>query len=199
MYTTSRDYRSLEKKVKILELRDLVLIVDVSPSMGKSYQDLRPSKLHSVKEALAYFIPQGLKAGNIRMGIVVFYRIAFPVLHPTEDGKKALRTISLLDIGGPGSAPGNGLIEAVKILRNSVRKKKALLLTDGGFNEGIRLDYAAVYASNSKVRVDIVVIGEPERSDREVIMTTTELTKGKAYEIKEKKELFSILNMILQD
>ncbi len=181
-----------------MKLEDLVLIVDISPSMGKSYQDLKPSKLQSVKEALAYFAPKVVEQKKVRVGIVAFYGIAFPVLDLSEDRRKIIRAISLLDIGGAGSAPGDGLIEATKMLRSSVRKKRALLLTDGGFNEGIRLDYAALYASNSGVRVDIIVVGEPEKGDKEVIDLTTKLTGGAFYEVRNKSELFSTLTKCVE-
>lgn len=181
----------------VMELEDLVLIIDISPSMGKSYQDMKPSKLYSVKEALAYFAPKIIEQRKVRMGIVAFYGIAFPMLDLSDDRKKIIRTISLLDVGGPGSAPGDGLIEATKMLRSSVREKRALLLTDGGFNEGIKLDYAALYASNSGVKVDIIVIGEPEKGDKETIDLATKLTRGNVYEVKNKSDLFSILTKLI--
>ncbi len=176
-------------------LRDIVLVIDISPSMSKSYQDLKPSKLESVKETLAYVIKSSLaNKEGLRLGVVAFYGIAFPLLSPTNDPRTLIRTLSLLDIGGPGSAPGSGIVEAVKLLRSSRRSKEVMLVTDGGFNEGIRLDIAAVYAKNSNVKVNIIAIGNVDKNDEEVIDKAVKLTGGSSVKVHSRNELLVAAN-----
>jgi len=183
----------------IESLKDYVFVIDISPSMGKSYQDCKPSKLQAVKEILAYNVSRVLdEIRGLRTALVVFYGLAFPVLMPTEDLKLFLKSISLLEIGGPGSAPGNGLIEAVKVVRRSKREKEVVLITDGGFNEGIRLDHAAIYAKNANVKVHIIALGEISKNDEDVILATARLTGGEMYSVKSRKELVQGLNNLLK-
>ena len=177
---------------------DLVVVLDVSPSMRKSHEHMKPSKLSVAKDALAYAVTRLLEnAPGTRVGLVAFYGYAYPVLPLTSDSREFVKAIAAVTVAGSGSAPGSGVLEAVKLLRRSVREKRVLLVTDGGFNEGVRLDHAALYARNTGVRVDIVTIGEEPRGDRAVIEATIKLTRGIWAHATTKQELYKALARIL--
>ncbi len=178
--------------------KDVVFVVDISPSMGKPYEGFKPSKISVVRDALAYIGSKLLDGNATRVGIVVFYRYAFPILPLTSDKSKFLSTIPLVKVGGSGSAAGNGLIEAVKLLRRSVRERVAILLTDGGFNEGIKVDHAAIYAKNMSVKAYIVTIAEgPKGSVKEMIQSAASITGGAWIHVTSRQSLFSTLTSIL--
>jgi len=174
---------------------DIVLVVDVSPSMRKPYSDFRPSKLQVLKDALVYVGRRVLeRSSGTKLGVVAFYGRAYPVLEPTSDIRAYIKSIAALRSGREGSAPGDGLIEAIKLLRRSIRRKMAIIATDGGFNEGIRLDHAALYARNSSVQVSVVTLGdEVSPSDRAVIEATTSGTGGQWLHASSKSELYKAL------
>lgn len=178
--------------------RDIVFVVDISPSMGKPFEGFKPSKISAVRDALAYVGSRLLELGTARVGVVVFYRYAFPILPLTTEKSKLLSTIPLLKVGGSGSAAGNGLIEAVKMLRRSVRERVAVVISDGGFNEGIKVDHAAIYARNMGVTVHIVTLAEgPKGAVRDMIQAAASITKGSWVHCEDRQELFSKLAGLL--
>ncbi len=174
---------------------NIVYVVDTSLSMRRSYNDLMPNKIEAVKESLIRVSSRVIdKIKDSRIGLVVFYGYAFPLLRLTRNKRSIITTISRLRILGEGSAPGNGLIEAVKIMRGSNGVKKAIIITDGGFNEGIPLDIASIYASNSGVRVDMIVIGDRLKdSDIYYIEKTTTLCSGAKFFVNNRGELLKAL------
>jgi hypothetical protein len=60
----------------------------------------------------------------------------------------------------------------------------------------VRLDYAAIYAKNSSVKVDVILIGEMEKSDEEVISNTLRLAGGDLLLARERKELVLALKKV---
>ena len=150
---------------------DLVGVLDVSLSMRSRHGDFLPSKLEAAKDALVYVASRVLDSRpGSRVGLVVFYGYALPVLPLTPSLRDLISTLSEVRFTGEGSAPGDGLVAAVKLLRGSRRRGVALLLTDGGFNEGVRLDAAALYAFNSGVEVCVITMAEgPQGDNREIL------------------------------
>ncbi|GAB6147675.1 vWA domain-containing protein [Stetteria hydrogenophila] len=176
---------------------DLVFAVDISPSMGKPHEGFKPSKLSVVRDALAYVGSRLLGSGLARLGLVVFYRYAFPILPLTRDKQRFLSTLPLIKVGGSGTAAGNGLIEAVKLLRGSVREKVAVVITDGGLNEGVNISHAAIYARNMGVRTYIVSLAEgPKGSARRAIEEAAKITGGAWLHAEDRQSLLSILASI---
>ncbi|MEB2835968.1 MAG: VWA domain-containing protein [Desulfurococcales archaeon] len=180
-------------------MRDTVIALDVSPSMGKPSERIRPSKLSVARDALAYALSRLLsRVPRARVGLVVFYRRAYPLLPLTSDARAALKALSLARILGSGTAPGEAVIEAVKLLRRSHREKSVLLVTDGGFNEGIHLEYSAYYARYSGVRLDVATLGEePHGRDRASIEEAVKLTGGTWLHASKREEVYSVLSKIL--
>lgn len=145
--------------VPVKDPLDLVWILDVSRSMGRSYETFKPSKLSAAKEAIAYASSRLLERRGCRVGLVAFHGRALPLLHPTDNFDILLATLSMISYLGEGSAGGDAVVEAVRMLRVSGRMKRAVMLTDAGFNMGVPMQLAALYARNVGVRVDIVTLG----------------------------------------
>ncbi len=143
------------------------MVLDVSLSMGKGYGDLRPSKLDASKEAILVLADRLLKKGPNRLGIVVFYGRSLPLLPLTSDKAKILRAIYRVNFTEEGSAPGDGIIDAVKMLRSSRtgRRREVLLLTDGDINLGAPLEAALLYAFNSGVSIYTITVGERPKTE----------------------------------
>ncbi len=168
--------------------------------MRKSYNDLTPNKLVTVRDAVDYIVVKLLKRTNIpvRIGMTVFFGKAYPILNPTKDYSLVLDALSRLRIIGEGSAPGDGVIVSVKILRRVHGSKNIIMITDGGFNMGIPLDVASIYAKNSSVRLNIVGLGKIRENDLLVIEQAVKTTGGTMYTVETKAELYSCLKNIVE-
>lgn len=164
--------------------------------MNSSINDIAPNKISVVRDVLMTISTRLLEHENVftRLGIVVFFGRAFPLLGLTRDKTLVTRALGKLRVLGEGTAPGDALIEAVKLLRKTSGVRKTIIITDGGFNEGVPLDIAALYASNSGVRVDIIVLNNllGER-DQRYIDYTVKICNGKAFIVTTKSELLNAL------
>jgi len=163
--------------------------------MGEKYNDLTPRKIDATRDVLAYTATKLVDAkALVRIGITVFFSRAYPLIGLTRDREIITRSINRLRVLGEGSAPGDGLIEAVKMLRRGGGTKKAIIVTDGGFNEGVPLDIAALYAANSNVVVDVVVLGDflSER-DQRLVEFTVKICNGELFRVANKAELIRTL------
>lgn len=183
-------------------MNNIVLVIDVSLSMKRSLNDLIPSKISAVKDTLMFIVRRAMDRDNgLKIGGVVFYGRSIPVLPLTRDKNIVANTLSRLRVLGEGSAPGDGLVEAVKLLRRSYGRKKAVIITDGEFNEGIPLDIAAIYASNHGVKTDFIVLSEQLKGDDlYLIDKTIKLCRGRKYLAPSRNEfikaLYASLNSI---
>lgn len=149
---------------------DVVAVIDISLSMAKSQGDLLPSKLEAAKEAVAHAAHRLLDGKSSRLGVVVFHDRAFPLVPLTRDYKRFISGLAKLTFTGEGSAAGDGIVEAVKMLRRSPRPRLVAVFTDAGFNAGVPLEAAAVYASNMQVSLTIVTLGrQPSGDERELL------------------------------
>lgn len=138
---------------------DIIYVIDASLSMGKGVGDFRPSKLAAVIESVANDAAYRIKSLQARVGLVAFFGLAFPILPLTEDLELIIKSLSLLENTGEGSAPGDAIIEATKLLRGSIREKFVILITDGDLNMGAPIELAVLYAFNSNVKTCIITIG----------------------------------------
>ena len=143
---------------------DLMFVVDSSISMGKSYSDFRPSKLAAGLDLIGKIARLRILQGW-RVGLIIYFAFIVPLLPPTHDYQRLVSTLSKLGYVGEGSAMGDAIIEAVRILRAlpSQRRKKIVVLSDGESNIGSPVELAALYARNTGIPVCIVVIGRRER------------------------------------
>ncbi|MDM7275392.1 MAG: VWA domain-containing protein [Thermoprotei archaeon] len=138
--------------------RDYSIALDISLSMGDSYSDMIPSKLSASREALALLALRVLDGRN-RMALVLFHERPIPLLPPTGDYKTFVKALSEVNFTDEGSALGDGIVEAVKMLRGSLRGKTVIALTDGGVTGGVPVRAAALYAKYSGVKLSIVILG----------------------------------------
>jgi len=138
---------------------DIVLVIDISPSMAA--QDFQPlNRLAVAKETAREFIRQ---RPHDRIGLVGFAATSFTQCPLTLDHDALLELLNGLDFGlaEDGTAIGMGLASAVSGLRHSKTPSKVVvLLTDGDNNRG-SIDPAtgAELARAYGVRVHTVLVG----------------------------------------
>ncbi|MCS7128947.1 MAG: VWA domain-containing protein [Sulfolobales archaeon] len=171
-------------------MSSVTYVVDASLSMKKAFGELALSKIDVVRETLIQVVPKVVEKNNYYIGLVVFYKQAFPLLAPTRDVRNIVNAFSRIRVLGEGSAPGNGLIEAVKVMRWNRGSKRVVMITDGGFNEGVPLDIAAIYAGSSSVKLHIIVIGGKLTDvDAVYIDRAIEICNGGKYVVSDKVQL----------
>jgi len=164
---------------------DVVFVLDSSLSMGKQYSDFRPNKLRASAEVAARVARRTMEMYGDRVGIVVFNAHVIPLLSPTSDFEKLVKTLAVVGHVGEGSALGDAVIEAVRMLRGAIHREKLVIaITDGELNVGAPLSLASLYAANSGARICIVIIGRRGRisieSDLEALEAKGLLSWGAA-------------------
>lgn len=138
--------------------RDYSIALDISLSMNEPFSDMIPSKLQASKEAIA-FLAQRVTMTGSRIAITLFHGRPIPVLPLTNDYKIIVKTLADVNFVDEGSALGDGIVEAVKMLRGSrSQDRMVLVLTDGGVTEGIPVKAAVLYAKYSRVPLRILVL-----------------------------------------
>lgn len=143
--------------------RDLMLVVDISPSMDEPdmvRQGRRINRLQAVKRVLAEFIEQ--RQGD-RLGLILFGSQAY-VQAPLTFDRTTVNTLlqeAGLGMAGRATAIGDAVGLAVKRLRERpLQQRVAILLTDGANTTGeITPDKAAELAQASGVRLYTIGIG----------------------------------------
>ena len=141
-----------------------IIALDVSISMAKSYADIGPTKLDASIEAVAA-AGKRLVMGGGRVGIVIYARWAMPLVYPTKDARLIMRGLSALTRTFEGSAPGDAIVESVRMLYGiHDPDKRIILVTDGEYNTGVPLEHAVVLALNSGIRLIVVLIGDIEEA-----------------------------------
>jgi len=138
---------------------DIVLVIDISPSMAA--EDFLPlNRLSVAKETAREFIRQ---RPHDRIGLVGFAATSFTQCPLTLDHGALLELLNGLDFGlaEDGTAIGMGLASAVSGLRHSKTPSKVVvLLTDGENNRG-SIDPAtgAELARAYGIRVHTILVG----------------------------------------
>jgi Ca-activated chloride channel family protein len=115
---------------------DIMLVIDVSPSMDAS--DFRPTRMEAAKVQAINFVEE---RPDDRIGVVIFSGEAFTVCPLTSD--HAALTTLIAEITSNqgefdmGTAIGMGLAKGVERLKESKSKSKiVVLITDGENNKG---------------------------------------------------------------
>ena len=161
-------------------MEDLVIAVDVSLSMKAS--DYIPSRMEAAKRAVLSLITAKLEKNvEDRIGVVAFYGRSLPIIDLTRNKELLISVIRQLRVLGEATAPGDGLKEALYMLRGrwpKIGKERVLIVTDGTFNEGIPLDVVAEYAARRNVIVDFLTLGKLTGYDKTMISRTLKLTGG---------------------
>lgn len=147
----------------------IVLLVDVSGSMRAN--DVEPTRLDAAVAAMRTFLDRLPK--QFKVGLVAFSSEPEPLIAPTSDRNTLRQSISLLEPEA-GTAVGDGIAVAVKMLNSSLRQAgyirkpgqdvpgAIVLLSDGAQNRGILQPLQAAHmAKVSGIRIYPVSLGTP--------------------------------------
>jgi Ca-activated chloride channel family protein len=179
--------------------RDLLLAVDISPSMRQ--RDMRiggqiVNRLVAVKSVVGEFVAQ--REGD-RLGLILFGEQAY-LQTPLTFDRKTLQTLlyeaQLGFAGSNGTAIGDAIGLAVKRLQDrSENHRVVILLTDGANNSGA-LDpiKAAQLASRAKVKIYTIGVGARGASglDEQTLSEVAKITGGQFFRARNPAELDAI-------
>ncbi|MCX8165130.1 MAG: VWA domain-containing protein [Acidilobaceae archaeon] len=147
-----------------MSAKDIAIALDISLSMGDRYSDLVPSRLEASKEVIAVSGSRALQAGS-RIALALFHERPIPLLPLTAEYRALMKALAEVNFVREGSALGDGIVEAVKLLRSSKREKVVIAFTDGGVTEGVPLRAAALYAKFSNARLSLLILNREVRGD----------------------------------
>jgi Ca-activated chloride channel family protein len=142
---------------------DMILLVDVSPSMAAedfSTATKSMNRLDAAKQVIERFVE---KRRGDRIGLVAFAALPFPLSPLTLDHGWLIEQMKRLEHGelGDGTGIGTALASAINRLRDSkARSKVIILLTDGMSNVGeLTPENAALAAKALGIKVYTVAAG----------------------------------------
>lgn len=154
----ARPHFSLSKDDKDIEGIDLILSLDVSPSMLA--EDFKPNRLVCAKNVAIDFVDN---RPNDQIGLVVFSGESFTQCPPTIDHKVLLTLINSTQCGNleDGTAIGEGLATAINRLQNSKAKSKVIILLTDGVNNSGQIDplQAALIAKDYNIKIYTIGVG----------------------------------------
>lgn len=191
---------------RIQPARDLLLAVDISPSMrAQDYLDstARPAeRMTAVREVLDEFIGQrsGDRIGLLFFGQEPYVQAPFTLEHATVR--------ELLAQAEPGMAGGRTMIGdalglAVRMFEASTMPDKVVILLSDGADTGSRIPplQAAGFAARAGITVHTVGIGDPQatgedRVDLAALADIAHATGGQAYRAEDRAALGRIYRML---
>ncbi len=153
-------------------MRDIVLIIDVSGSMGKTDVEGGITRQQAVQDSLRKFVAS---RRSDRIGMVIFATKAWPFAPISEDEQALQTRINQLAPGmiGQQTAIGDALGVAVKVLDagpDSRADKLAILLTDGNDTASqLPPMLAAKLAAEHHVQVHTIAFGDPNSRDNDKV------------------------------
>ncbi|MBW4935390.1 VWA domain-containing protein [Marinobacter sp. F4206] len=158
--------------------RDLILAIDLSQSMSEpdvtASDGADTTRLDAVKRAASQFIN---RRTNDRIGLVGFGDRAFPLAPPSREHDSLQQILAMTESGmaGANTALGDAIGVTLKLLEQSDRPDKLLiLLTDGNDNRS-RLDplQAARIANNRGLTVHTIGFGRTDTGTDEAVDAPT--------------------------
>jgi Ca-activated chloride channel family protein len=140
----------------------IMLANDVSSSMSAT--DIKPSRLEAAKAASRRLV-LGVPA-SVEVGQMEFARRPVLLQSPTTDRSVTLSAIAQLRPGGGGTAIGDTIQTAVRVLRNLRSNGKRppsaiVLLSDGTSNVGVSPIAAAEQAKRLHIPIYTIALGTP--------------------------------------
>lgn len=188
----------------------VILVMDVSRSMMAA--DLKPSRLEAAKEAARVFLREAPRA--LRIGLVAFSGHAQTIHPPTTDRRRLRESLDSLEFGR-STAIGEGILEALRNIREAGGEGEILLLTDGRNRTGKDPLEAAAEASRMGVRIYAVGVGVPGwipgpedpvsafgffpgafEVDEELLWSLAEFTGGRYFLVESEKELSALYRQL---
>lgn len=162
-----------EKEVRETKPADVMLVLDVSSSMGDPGTSGK-TKLEEAKKAAREFIDT--INPSIRNGLVVFADDAQVLLSLTSDKDATLKKIDELSSGG-WTAMGDGIVEAVEELSESSNADKYIvLMSDGESNRGKSPVDARDLAVTNGIIIHTVAFGDD--ADKNLLQNIAKTTGG---------------------
>ncbi|WP_167854850.1 VWA domain-containing protein [Mangrovimicrobium sediminis] len=159
---------------KSVPVRDLLLAVDLSGSMGtRDFTDADGAvsdRLTAVKEVLDGFLAR--REGD-RVGLIFFGSAAFVQVPFTEDLDvcRQLLDEAQVRMAGPQTAFGDALGLAINVFeRSEVEQRVLIALTDGNdTNSQVPPDKAAQIARDKGIVIHTVAVGDPRAAGEEAL------------------------------
>ncbi|CAB1370174.1 VWA domain-containing protein [Denitratisoma oestradiolicum] len=191
---------------RIQPARDLLLAVDISPSMrARDYRDRegRPAeRMAAVKDVLDEFIARrgGDRIGLLFFGQEPYVQAPFTLEHGTVR--------ELLAQARPGMAGGRTLIGdalglSIRMFEASTVPSKVVVLLSDGADTGSRVPplKAAGFAARAGITVHTVAIGDPravgeDRVDVNALIDIAQATGGRAYRAEDRVGLAAIYRQL---
>lgn len=192
--------------IKVTPSRDLLLAVDLSPSMQEQdfldAQGVRVDRLTALRSVLEQFITR--RSGD-RIGLLVFAEQPFLLVPFTLDHAALISLMGEMQIGMAGGQTmiGDAIGLSIRIFEDTdVAHRTLMLLTDGD-DSGSRVPplRAAQIAAERGIRIHAVAIGESNMSgqggaDLASLTAISEMTGGQAFHAGDVEGLESIYKEI---
>lgn len=197
-----------------LESRDIMLVVDISPSMQEQdflYQGKYYSRLAAVKNVVSAFADARV---DDQIGLIVFGSRAYQQVPLTYDRQSLKEVLYAIEGGMAGNSTsiGDAVGLALKNLTaddTPVKNKVVILLTDGINNDG-RLTFPQTIKMAEKENIKIYTIGMASEQlvfgglfgtisadlDEESLKQLADATKGNYFRATDLQSLYAIYNEI---
>ena len=178
--------------------RDVVFVLDASGSMGevgysKTHED--SSKFAILKNIIDDFITHRY---DDNVGVVVFGTYAYATVPLTYDMKSVAFLLDFLTVGiaGENTAIGDGLSQAVALLKRGDAKSKVIILvTDGYQNSGsISIKDAVKKAKKEHIKIYTIGIGKRSDFDAKLLEQIAKETEAKMFSAASEEELKAVYN-----
>ncbi|MDR9826784.1 VWA domain-containing protein [Vibrio sp. FNV 38] len=196
-----------EPEVRQLEGRDIMVVLDLSGSMGErdfvQTDGKTISRLVAAKQVLNEFV--ALRQGD-RLGLILFGDAAFIQSPFTADHSvwTALLNQTEVAMAGQSTHLGDAMGLTIKAFEQNVdeQEKVAIILTDGNdtgsFVEPVE---AAKVAAEKGIKMHVIAMGDPttvgeQALDMEVIQQIALRTGGESYEALNREQLIAAYDSI---
>jgi Ca-activated chloride channel family protein len=174
--------------IREVPTRDLLLLVDLSTSMGQedftNAAGVKVDRLTAVKEVLGDFLVrrQGDRAGLVVFGESPFLQAPFTV---DLELSRLLLEESAIGMAGPRTAFGDAIGLGVNLFRESDAPAKTMIVLTDGNDTASRVPpvEAARIAAQEGIRIHTVAIGDPatvgeEKLDEQTLRDVAETAGG---------------------
>jgi Ca-activated chloride channel family protein len=193
---------------QILSARDLMLLVDLSGSMGTTdFTDpggQRVDRLSAVKDVLEDFVAN---RETDRLGLILFGNAAFLQVPFTLDHDVFLQLLDEAQIGmaGPQTMLGDAIGLAIKAFDASdAEQRTAILLTDGN-DTGSKVPplKAADIASQNDITLHTIGVGDPAAAgeaplDEDTLRGIADATGGRYFRANDRDQLEAVYSELDQ-
>jgi Ca-activated chloride channel family protein len=176
--------------------RDVVFVLDASGSMGEvgySKKNEDTTRFQILKNIINDFI---IHRYDDNVGVVVFGSYAYATVPLTYDMKSVAFLLDFLTVGiaGENTAIGDGLSQAIRLLkRGNAKSKVIILVTDGYQNSGsIPIKDAVKKAKKEHLKIYTIGMGKRSNFDLQLLKKIAKETEAKIFSAASEEELTAI-------